>query len=62
MGYYEYREATLRLDEKLREGQNRISSSTESNHESNLFADENDLRGFSMRVDFRLKNIILKHG
>jgi O-methyltransferase involved in polyketide biosynthesis len=44
----QYQEATFRLaeGERLRQRQNRISSSTGSNLESNLFADENDLREF----------------
>jgi O-methyltransferase involved in polyketide biosynthesis len=51
----QYREATLRLDKKLRERQNRISSSTGSNLESNLFADENDLQSFFDEAGFQIE-------
>jgi O-methyltransferase involved in polyketide biosynthesis len=53
----QYREATFRLaeGEMLRQRQNRISSSTGSNLESNLFADENDLRGFFDQAGFRIE-------
>ena len=40
---------------KLRQYQDRISSSTGSNLESNLFADENDLRGFFDKAGFRIE-------
>ena len=50
----QYWEATLWLDEKRRERHNRIASSTGSNLESNLFADENDLRGFFDDAGFRI--------
>jgi O-methyltransferase involved in polyketide biosynthesis len=51
----QYRNATYRLDEKLRQRQNRIAGSTGSNLESNLFADENDLREFFDKAGFRIE-------
>ena len=51
----QYWEATLWLDEKRRERHNRIASSTGTNLESNLFADENDLRGFFHEIGFRIE-------
>jgi hypothetical protein len=48
-------EATLRLDEKQRERHNRIRSSTGSDLESNLFADEDDLRSFFDKAGFRIE-------
>jgi O-methyltransferase involved in polyketide biosynthesis len=51
----QYWEATLRLDEKRRERHNRISSSTGSDLESNLFADENDLRRYFDKTGFQIE-------
>jgi O-methyltransferase involved in polyketide biosynthesis len=51
----QYLEATLRLDEKRRERHNRIASSTGSDLESNLFADENDLRNYFDKAGFRIE-------
>ena len=57
----QYAEARFRLagrgmpEAKLRQYQDRISSSTGSNLESNLFADENDLRGFFDKAGFRIE-------
>jgi O-methyltransferase involved in polyketide biosynthesis len=51
----QYRDATFRLDGKLRQRQNRIASSTGSNLESNLFADENDLQSFFEKAGFRIE-------
>jgi O-methyltransferase involved in polyketide biosynthesis len=51
----QYWEATLWLDEKRRERHNRIASSTGSNLESNLFADENDLRSFFDKAGFQIE-------
>jgi O-methyltransferase involved in polyketide biosynthesis len=48
-------EATRRLDEKQRERHNRIASSTGSDLESNLFADENDLRSYFDKAGFRIE-------
>jgi O-methyltransferase involved in polyketide biosynthesis len=52
-----YWEARFRLGgrEKLRQWQERISSSTGSNLESNLFADENDLQGFFDKAGFQME-------
>jgi O-methyltransferase involved in polyketide biosynthesis len=51
----QYWEATLWLDEKRRERHNRIASSTGSNLESNLFADEDDLRSYFSKAGFRIE-------
>jgi O-methyltransferase involved in polyketide biosynthesis len=53
----QYREATFRLGERemLRRRQNRISCSTGSDLESNLFADENDLRVFFDKAGFKIE-------
>jgi O-methyltransferase involved in polyketide biosynthesis len=51
----QYWEATLRLDEKRRERHNRIASSTGSDLESNLFADEDDLRTYFDKAGFRIE-------
>jgi O-methyltransferase involved in polyketide biosynthesis len=51
----QYWEATLWLDEKRRERHNRIASSTGSDLESNLFADENDLRSYFDKAGFQIE-------
>jgi O-methyltransferase involved in polyketide biosynthesis len=51
----QYRDAAIRLDKNVRERQDRISRSTGTNLESNLFADENDLRRFFESAGFQIE-------
>jgi O-methyltransferase involved in polyketide biosynthesis len=51
----QYWEATLLLDAKRRERHNRIASSTGSDLEKNLFADEHDLRTYFDKAGFRIE-------
>ena len=51
----QYRDAANRLDASMRQRHDRIARSTGSNLESNLFADENDLRGFFESAGFQIE-------
>jgi len=51
----QYREMASRLDGNLRQRQDRISSSTGSNIESNLFMDENEVQEFFHKAGFQIE-------
>lgn len=51
----QYRDAANRLDASMRQRHDRIARSTGSNIENNLFADENDLRGFFETAGFQME-------
>ena len=51
----QYRQDTFRLDDRLRQRQSRIAAFTGSDLESNLFADENELKGFFRKSAFQIE-------